>query len=409
MSGVWRSRPRVSLVAYVYNYADYVGEMLESVLAQSFEDFELCFLDDGSTDGTGDVVRRYRDARIRYFRQDNLGRARLDETFNRCAREARGELLAVVNGDDHLHPRKLATQVALFDALPALDVSFHDAAFVDAAGVPRAGSFRPALPEAVLHGGRLGPYFFRHNLIPNPTTMFRRDVWRRVGPQESGWVHDYDFWLRAGVAGCRFHFLPEPLIRYRVHERSHSTSSVRAAKLAEEARAMRRARRARATRSTRSIPRSRRVATARGRGRARTWTSRCSSRPVRIPCPTWRPTSCAPRSSRCPAASSPSTTWASSRPRSGEARARNGWSAWRSARARRSRSRTPRVRAPEPAGWCSRSRTRRSGSCSRFVSLPPRSSTRRHAHATTNAPPSTHSCVSRDGKLLTFCTRLPIP
>jgi GT2 family glycosyltransferase len=234
----------VSLVAYVYNYADYVGEMLESVLAQSFEDFELCFLDDGSTDGTGDVVRACRDPRIRYFRQDNLGRARLDETFNRCAREARGELLAVVNGDDHLHPSKLATQVTLFDAHPALDVSFHDATFVDAAGVSRAGSFRPALPEAILHGGRLGPYFFRHNLIPNPTTMFRRDVWRRVGPQEFGWVHDYDFWLRAGVAGYRFHFLPEPLIRYRVHERSHSTSSVRAEKLVEEARTLRRARRA---------------------------------------------------------------------------------------------------------------------------------------------------------------------
>ena len=244
LSAARRSRPRVSLVAYVYNYADYVGEMLDSVLAQSFEDFELCFLDDGSTDGTGDRVRACRDPRIRYFRQDNLGRARLDDTFNRCASEARGELLAVVNGDDRLHPQKLATQVASFDAFPALDVSFHEAAFVDAAGVPRPGTFRPQLPEAILHGGRLGPYFFRHNLIPNPTTMFRREVWRRVGPQRSGWVHDYDFWLRAGVAGCRFHFLPEPLIRYRVHERSHSTSSLRAAKLAEEARAMRCARRA---------------------------------------------------------------------------------------------------------------------------------------------------------------------
>src|SRR5262245_3745261 len=121
------SRPRVSLVAYVHNYADYVGEMLESVLAQSFGDFELCFVDDGSTDGTGDAVRAYRDARIRYVWQEPLGRARLDETFNRCVEMSRAELLAVVNGDDRLHPRKLETQVALFDARPALDVSFHDA------------------------------------------------------------------------------------------------------------------------------------------------------------------------------------------------------------------------------------------------------------------------------------------
>jgi hypothetical protein len=234
----------VSLVAYVYDYADYVGELLDSVLAQSFEDFELCFLDDGSTDGTGDVVHAYRDARIRYFRQDNLGRARLDETFNRCMAETRGELIAVVNGDDRLHPRKLERQVALFDAFVDLDVSFHDAEFVQATGAPRPGTFRPQLLDALLHAGRLAPYFFRANLIPNPTTMFRRNVWRRVGPQAFGWVHDYDFWLRAAVARCRFHFSPERLLRYRVHERSHSTSSVRAAKLAAEARAMRQARRA---------------------------------------------------------------------------------------------------------------------------------------------------------------------
>jgi len=239
-----RARPPVSLVAYVYDYVEYVGELLDSVFAQTFGDFELFFLDDGSTDGTGDVVRSYRDPRLRYVRQERAGRDRLDATFNRCVAETSGELIAVVNGDDRWHPRKLELQVPLLQRYPLLDVSFHDVEITDAAGNVRPGSFRPPVPDVVLHAGRLGPYQLHRNLIPNPTVVFRRSVVERIGPQQRGWMHDYDFWLRAAVARCRFHFLPDRLLRYRVHERSHSTSSLRAARIAAESRAMRLARRA---------------------------------------------------------------------------------------------------------------------------------------------------------------------
>ncbi len=240
--------PRVSAVAYVHDYARWVGEVVESVLGQSFGDLELFFLDDGSTDGTGDVVRRYAaDPRLRYERQERRGRERLHETFNRCLQATRGELIAVVNGDDVLAPDKLERQVALLDARREIDVCFHDARFVDGQGRDVAGSFRPDLDLALFESGRLGPEMFDRNWIPNPTVVFRRELIGRIGLQEYGWAHDYQFWLKAAVAGCRFAFLPERLIRYRVHEQSHSTSSSRLSRLTAEVQRMQREMRARYT------------------------------------------------------------------------------------------------------------------------------------------------------------------
>ncbi len=240
------SSPRVSVVAYVYDYADWVGAMLRSVLGQSHRDFELFFLDDGSTDATPDVVARFAaDPRLRYERQDNRGRDRLHETFNRCLEATTGELVAIVNGDDIWAPHKLARQVALLDARPDIDVCIHDAVFIDGEGRERPGSFDPGLPAHVLETGRLGPWMFERNPVPNPAVVFRRSLLDRIGLQEYGWPHDYQFWMKAAVAGAGFLFLPEKLIRYRVHEGSHSTSAERLPRLTEECRRMRREMRAR--------------------------------------------------------------------------------------------------------------------------------------------------------------------
>lgn len=233
-------RPKLSVVAYVYNYADFLPDMIRSVLSQTYGDFELFILDDGSDDGTLRAIRSLADdRRLRFATQQHRGRDRLHETFNRCLAQTDGELVAIANGDDVMAPEKLALQVAALECRPELDVVFHDAEFVDGGGRQLEGSFAPPAEVARDLEGRLGPHMFRRNFVPNPTVLFRRSVADAVGPQEYGWVHDYQFWLKAAVAGMRFGFLPERLIRYRVHERSHSTSSERARRLAEEDRRMR--------------------------------------------------------------------------------------------------------------------------------------------------------------------------
>lgn len=240
--------PRVSVVAYIYNYAHYLDGAIQSILDQTYGDFEFFILDDGSTDGTPELVKKYlKDPRVRYEYQQNKGRDRLHETFNRCLEATSGEFVVIANGDDLMHPEKLQRQLEAFHADPDLEIVFHDATFINAAGETLPGSFDTGLPQEALTKRLLGRYMFKQNQVPNPTVMFRRSILRQIGLQEYGWAHDYQFWLKAAVARCRFRFLPERLICYRVHEESHSTSAVRRSRIAEEDRRMRREMRARYT------------------------------------------------------------------------------------------------------------------------------------------------------------------
>jgi len=235
------------VVAYVYNCERFVAEMIESVLAQTYRHFDFLFLDDGSTDGTGEIAQRYAsDARMRYVRQDRRGRDRLHETFNRCLAESSGELVAIANGDDVMHPEKLARQLALLEQKPHVDVVFHDGQFIDAESNPITGSFlHDDVDPHFLETARFAPFMFGRDLVPNPAAMFRRSLVDRIGLQEYGWAHDYQFWLKAAVEGTCFAYDRERWIHYRVHEDSHSTSSARRDQLTREVQRMRREMRAR--------------------------------------------------------------------------------------------------------------------------------------------------------------------
>ena len=108
--------PTVSTVLPVYNCPQYIGEAIESVLAQSFTNFELIVIDDGSRDETPDVLRRYTDSRIRHLSQENQG---LAATLNRGIALARGRYVARQDQDDVSLPARFERQVAYLDANPA--------------------------------------------------------------------------------------------------------------------------------------------------------------------------------------------------------------------------------------------------------------------------------------------------
>ena len=103
-----QSEPAVSAVIPLYNKADYIGRALDSVFAQSFTDYELIVVDDGSTDGGGDIVRAYSDPRLRLVCQENAGPG---SARNRGLREARGALVAFLDADDEWLPEFLAKAV----------------------------------------------------------------------------------------------------------------------------------------------------------------------------------------------------------------------------------------------------------------------------------------------------------
>ncbi len=106
--------PTVSVITPTYNHEKYIGQCIESVLEQTFTNWEMIIIDDGSTDNTQKIVSKYRDARIKYIYQENIGPYRLGETYNKALSLSEGNLIAILEGDDFWPPDKLEKQIPAF-------------------------------------------------------------------------------------------------------------------------------------------------------------------------------------------------------------------------------------------------------------------------------------------------------
>src|SRR5256885_11934472 len=130
-AGPGTTQPLVSIVIPAYNHAPYLPETIESVLRQTYQNWELLIIDDGSTDATPEIVQRYSDARIRPYRQENHG---LSATVNRGIELAHGEYFAFLPSDDLYEPDKLAIQVPVLEENPAVGAVFFRQTVIDAEG-----------------------------------------------------------------------------------------------------------------------------------------------------------------------------------------------------------------------------------------------------------------------------------
>jgi GT2 family glycosyltransferase/CDP-glycerol glycerophosphotransferase (TagB/SpsB family) len=229
--------PRVSVVMPAYNAQEFIAEAVESVLSQTMPDLELVVLDDGSTDATLSVLSRYTaDPRVRVLSQGNLGRnGRIDLPFNRLVREARGEFVAWMGGDDACLPDRLEVQLAAFDEDPGLDVCHGATESIDDRGNTLGTVWRLRRPYDELSMAR---ELALRNIVCAPSVMLRSSVYRSFGVWEDGLVCDYQYWLRAAGA-LRFRYLPQRLIRYRKHDAGLSTGQL--SRLQPEATRIRRA------------------------------------------------------------------------------------------------------------------------------------------------------------------------
>lgn len=221
-----RTEPLVSVLTYVYNGERYIEELIQSVLAQTYKNFEFLILDDGSTDGTKAIVQRYlSDSRVRYVYQHNIGR-KLDafhELINRSVALTTGELICFAGADDVYLPEKLQVQVDAFREDPDLDIAFSDGFHINAEGRQLQSDFRFA-ESRVFTRRSLARTLFKKNIIPHPTVMMKRTAVSEMGGFEDGYTTDPQFWLKASPH-LRFHYTDRKLIKYRIHEGGSSTSS----------------------------------------------------------------------------------------------------------------------------------------------------------------------------------------
>jgi glycosyltransferase involved in cell wall biosynthesis len=214
--------PAVSVITPAYNAADFVAQTIESVRAQTFADWELVIVDDGSTDATTELIEDYRerDGRIRMLHQANAGPS---AARNHGMRAARGAFFAFLDSDDTWDPEYLERQLAVVREYPGTDLVTGVARY---RGGPHDGrAMRPFTSGY--------PVLTLRDIIADDTavfimTLFRREVFETIGGlDEMQWrSEDYDFWLRAATAGFVFRRNAQPLGHYRVRQGSLSQNTV---------------------------------------------------------------------------------------------------------------------------------------------------------------------------------------
>lgn len=202
--------PLVTVLLPVYNAERFIAEAVQSVLNQTFTDFELLVIDDGSTDRSAEIIKRFSDPRIRYLKNET--NQRLIKTLNRGLLEAKGEFIARMDSDDVCFPQRLERQLQFFKR--EQDVSV-------------AGTFAIRIDETGRHGSLIqkpvGSELARSVWLPtpllHPTVMMRRNLVDKGFVYDETCLHceDYDLWIRLAQAGYRLENLPAPMLFYRVH------------------------------------------------------------------------------------------------------------------------------------------------------------------------------------------------
>jgi len=201
----------------VYNGEQYLAEAIESVLRQSYTDFELILVDDGSTDSTADIIASQRDDRIVAI--DNAKNLGLSASLNIGFRRAQGALIARLDSDDLAQPHRIARQVAFMDAQPSIGMVGSWFTQIDDKGTPVATVRPPADPTEV----RWRLLF--HSPIPPSTAMLRREGLETplVHDESLSYAMDYELWCRIART-CRVTTIEEALVQRRRHAESMTSS-----------------------------------------------------------------------------------------------------------------------------------------------------------------------------------------
>ena len=214
--------PKVSVIIPTYNYGHYVAEAIQSVLEQTFQDFELIVVDDGSTDDTEQVVAQFGDA-LQYIYQHNRGYA---AARNVAIQQSRGTILAFLDADDMWLPQKLAVQVDYFER--HLEVGVVSASYyhIDAHG--KVTGKGPHTPQA--QGWLFERLLTQGNFIAMPTVAIRRQCFETVGlfDESLKTTVDWDLWLRLSST-YPFGYIDQYLAQYRLHEANmHRKADIKA-------------------------------------------------------------------------------------------------------------------------------------------------------------------------------------
>ncbi len=211
----------VSIITSVYNCESYISEMIESILNQTYTDWELIIFDDASTDNTSKNILKYHDSRIKCYRnEENEG---LTVNLNKALKKSNGAYIARIDGDDVAYPERLEKQLSFMEQHP--DIVLSGAwmkCFGESSGVCKVSPQHDVL--------KIGMIF--NTVMMHPTFIFRRELFteKKIKYNEKlRYSQDYDFAYRASCIG-RISNVSEFLLKYRVHNKQISRKKYQEAK-----------------------------------------------------------------------------------------------------------------------------------------------------------------------------------
>lgn len=210
------SSPAISILLPVYNGEPFLKDCIDSLLCQTFPQFELIIVNDGSTDDSEKIIQSYNDARIVYFKNEvNKG---LIYTLNRGIEEAKGTYIVRMDADDICRPNRLEVQKKWMDAHTNTSVAACFSDFIDERNKP-SGFYE--LDRKTVTAKEIKNKLPYQNCITHPSVIGRSSVFKtyKYSVNQKN-IEDYDLWLRLAGDGKIIEKIPQPLLLYRIHPSS---------------------------------------------------------------------------------------------------------------------------------------------------------------------------------------------
>jgi glycosyltransferase involved in cell wall biosynthesis len=209
--------PALSVLMPCYNATDTIVEVLENLAEQTFVDYEIVAVEDGSQDNTGEILDAWakQDQRLRVIRQSHQG---IVQALNRGLRECQGGLIARMDADDVCLPERFEQQVTWMQDHPETTVAGSLVESYSQEGVSEGFAIYLEWLNSLVRNADIRREIFVESPLAHPSVIMRRSELEALGGyQEHGWPEDYDLWLRYYQAGAIFNKVPEVLLRWREH------------------------------------------------------------------------------------------------------------------------------------------------------------------------------------------------
>ncbi|MEN8165818.1 MAG: glycosyltransferase, partial [Acidobacteriota bacterium] len=209
------SKPRVSVLLPVYNAVEFLPVCLKSLERQTLKDFEVVAVDDGSSDGSSEILKDWgrRDQRFRVVERSHQG---LVPSLNYGLGECRGDLVARMDADDIAHPARLQSQVELMESRPELSVVSCLVRHFPVHRVAQGFKLYDEWLNSLIDHEQMARERFVESPVAHPSVLFRLKAVAEVGGyRDWGWPEDYDLWLRLFERGSLFAKVPRILFFWR--------------------------------------------------------------------------------------------------------------------------------------------------------------------------------------------------